>query len=205
MPDDQLITAPGDSRPWSSLPPVLRGTDLSLREVERGDAFALFSVLGHPQVASAFASVPHSPADLANQIEAAALDRCNSRGLWLAVVPDGAGVAGMVRVREIEPGFRSADWEFALAHQHWGSGLFLRAASMAIDFVFDVLKASRLEARVAVPNVRALAVLRKLGFREEAVLRQSMRFESGSCHDQRLITLFADDWRARRDVIRKIH
>jgi RimJ/RimL family protein N-acetyltransferase len=205
VPDDRLITAPGDSRAWSALPPVLRGTGLSLREAERGDALALFSVLSHPQVASALTSVPNSPADLANLIEAAVLDRCNSRGLWLVVVPDGASVAGMVRVREIEAGFRSADWEFALAYEQWGSGLFPRAASMAIDFVFGVLKASRLEARVAVPNVRAEAVLRRLGACQEAVLRQSMRFEGGICHDQLLLTLFADDWRAGRGVIRKIH
>jgi RimJ/RimL family protein N-acetyltransferase len=57
---------------------------------------------------------------------------------------------------------------------------------------------------VAVPNVRAQAVLRNLGARQEAVLRQSLRFEGG-CHDQWLVTLFADDWRARRGVIRKIH
>jgi RimJ/RimL family protein N-acetyltransferase len=39
---------------------------------------------------------------------------------------------------------------------------------------------------------------------QEAVLRQSARLD-GVYYDQVLLTLFADEWRARRDVIRKIH
>jgi RimJ/RimL family protein N-acetyltransferase len=205
LPNELHRTAPGDLRAWSALPPVLRGRDVTLREAERGDAFSLFSVLGHPQVASAIAPGPKSPADLAELIESAARDRRNRRGIWLAVIPQAAGVAGLIRLREIEPEFGSADWEFVLAHERWGSGLFVRAASTAIDFVFDVLGATRLEARAAVSNVRAQAALRKLGARQEAVLRQSLRVEGGLRDDQILLTLLADDWRAYRDSIRAIH
>jgi len=148
---------------------------------------------------------PQSPADLAAHIELAAVDRRDGRGMWFAVVPDAGAVAGLFRVREIEPGFGSADWEFALAHELWGSGLFLRTAPLVVDFAFEVLGARRLEARAALPNARGHSALRKLGAVQEAVLRQSVRFEDGKYHDQVLLTLFADEWRARRGAMRPIH
>jgi RimJ/RimL family protein N-acetyltransferase len=205
QPDDRRVTAPDDSPLWHAQPPVLRGRDVILREATRGDAFSLFSVFSHPEVVSATAPGPRSPAEFADLIETAAVDRRTRRGIWFAVIPHSAGVAGLIRLREIEPEFKSAEWEMVLAHQQWGTGIFVRAASLTADFVFDVLRATRLEARVAVSNGRAQAALRKLGARQEAVLRQSMQFASGASEDQGLLTLFADDWRARRDIIRKIH
>jgi len=178
---------------------------VTLREAERQDALTLFTVLSNPHVARAIAPSPESPADLAARIESAAVDRRDGRGMWLAVVPDSGVVAGLFRVREIEPEFGSADWEFALAHEEWGGGLFVRAAPMVIDFVFDVLGARRLEARATIPNVRGQAALRKLGAVQEAVLRHSVRVDSDAYQDQVLLTLFADEWRTRRGVLRKIH
>jgi N-acetyltransferase len=124
--------------------------------------------------------------------------------MWLTVISDSGVVAGVFRVQEIEPEFGSAEWEFAVAHEQWGAGLFYRAAPILIDFVFDALGARRLEARAAMPNARSRAALSRLGAVQEAVLRQSVRLD-GVYYDQVLFTLFADEWRARRDVIRKIH
>jgi RimJ/RimL family protein N-acetyltransferase len=124
--------------------------------------------------------------------------------MWLTVISESGVVAGVFRVQEIEPEFGSAAWEFAFAHEQWGGGLFYRAAPILIDFVFDALGARRLESRAAIPNARSRAALRKLGAVQEAVLRQSVRLD-GVYYDQVLLTLFADEWRARRGVIRKIH
>jgi RimJ/RimL family protein N-acetyltransferase len=203
--DDRLVMTPCDSRAWRNLPPVLRGHGLVLRETEHGDALSLFTVLTDPQIAPTLAQVPQTPAALADLIGAAALERRHGRAIWFTIVPDSGAVAGVFRMREIEPEFKSADCEFVVAREQWGSGLFVRAASLAIDFVFDGLGASRLETRVAVRNGRAQAALRKLGAVQEAVLRQSVRLDNVVCDDQALLTLFADDWRAGRDTVGKIH
>jgi RimJ/RimL family protein N-acetyltransferase len=205
LPDDRLVTAPGDLHAWNAQPVLLRRRDVTLREATRGDAFSLFSLLSQPQAASTIASGPKSPGALADLIETAAFARRSRRGMWLAVIPNGAGVVGLVRLREIEPGFKSAEWDAVLAHDYWGTGLFVHAASMAIDLVFDVLGATRLEARVAATNVRAQSAIRKLGACQEAVLRQSVQFTNGVLDDQVLLTMFAEDWHVRRDALRKIH
>jgi N-acetyltransferase len=204
-PHERLVTAPGDSSLWRATVPVLRGAGVTLREVSHQDALSLFTILSSPDVARATAPAPQSPADLAARIESAVLDRRDGRGVWLSVLPDSGPIAGVFRVRELEPGFGSAEWDFALGHEQWGGGLFLRTAPLVIDFVFDVLGAGRLEARTAVSNARGHGALRKLGAVQEAVLRQSVRAEGDAYQDQALLTLFADDWRTRRGVLRAIH
>jgi N-acetyltransferase len=185
--------------------PVLRGAGVTLREVAHQDALALFTILSSPHVARAIVPSPQSPADLAARIESAVLARRDGRGVWLSVVPDSGPVAGVFRVRELEPGFGSAEWEFALGYEQWGGGLFFLTAPLVIDFIFDVLGARRLEARAAISNARGQAALRKLGAVQEAVLRRSVRAEGDVYQDQALLTLSADDWRTRRGVLRNIH
>ena len=168
-------------RPWSCPRRSSEDAGVTLREVERQDALALFTMLSHPHSRPGDRSVSTLARRSrgANRIRSASIAAtdagCGSRSF-----PTPARSAGVFRVREIEPGFGSAEWEFALAHEHWGGGLFFRAAPIVIDFVFDVLGAHRLEARAAMPNARGLAALRKLGAVQEAVLRQSVRFEAAS-------------------------
>ena len=184
-------------RNWRNLPPVLKGCGVTLKEVEVVEAVALFRLLSHDEIAEVIAPPPASPADLAARIEAARIERLDGRGICLTLARDkDASPAGLFRVREMERGFGSAEWEFVLAPQHWGGGLFFSAAPLVIDFAFDVLGVSRLEARVSVCNGRGNGALRKIGAIQEGVLRQSLQLEKGWV-DQALWTLVRDDWRRR--------
>jgi ribosomal-protein-alanine N-acetyltransferase len=203
--DQWFRTVPSDPNAWYAQAPLLRGPDVTLREATRGDAFGLFAIVSDPRVAACAVRGPKSPADLAELIDAAAFDRRSRRGIWLSIVLSNSRLAGLIRLREIEPGFGSADCEIVLAPEQWGSGLFVRSASTAIDLAFDTLGANRLEARIAASNVRAQAAFRKLGAAQEAVLRQSVQLARGAYDDQILVALFADDWRERREIIRRIH
>jgi RimJ/RimL family protein N-acetyltransferase len=205
MPHERLVAAPVDGSPWRQSSPVLRGAGVTLREAGHQDALALFTLLSTPQVARLVSVAPQSPAELAARIESAALDRREGRGVWLSVLLESSQIAGLFKLRELEAGFGSAEWEFVLAHAQWGGGLFVRSAPIVLDYVFDVLGARRLEARATISNARGQAALRKLGAVQEAVLRQSVRVEGGAYEDQALLTLFADDWRRRREAVRKIH
>jgi RimJ/RimL family protein N-acetyltransferase len=204
-PHERLVAAPADAASWRVSAPVLRGAGVTLREAAHQDALALFTVLSNPQVARLVSLPAQSPAELAARIESAVIDRREGRGLWWSVLLGSSQVAGLFKVKELEPGFGSAEWEFVLAPEQWGGSPFLRSAPMVIDYIFEVLGARRLEARATLSNGRGQAALRKLGAVQEAVLRQSIRVEGGACQDQALLTLFDDDWRARRNLIRKIH
>jgi RimJ/RimL family protein N-acetyltransferase len=186
-----------DACGWRTGPPVLKGTGVTVKEVEAVEAVALFRLLSHDEIAEVVPPPPASPADLAARIEGARLDRLDGRGICFTVYRDKDGaLAGMFRVRELERGFGSAEWEFVLAPEHWGGGLFFAAAVPVIDFAFDVLGVSRLEARVSVGNGRGNGAMRKIGAVQEGVLRQSLQLEKGWV-DQALWTLLRDDWRRR--------
>ena len=185
-------------RNWRNLPPVLKGLGVVLREVEGNDAPALMALLSRDEIAQVISPPPQSAFELQTRIDAARVERLEGRGICFSVVPERrAEPVGLFRVRELERGFGSAEWEFVLSPEHWGSGLFFAAAPAVVDFAFDVLGVHRLEARAAVHNGRGNGALRKIGAAQEGVLRRSLQQELGWV-DQALWTLIADDWRRRR-------
>jgi RimJ/RimL family protein N-acetyltransferase len=117
-----------------------------------------------------------------------------------AVVPHGMDTAiGIFQVRQLEPGFGTAEWGFAIGSAFWGSGMFVDGARMVIDFAFETIKTHRLEARAAILNGRGNGALRKIGAMQEGILRKSF-LRNGEYLDQALWTILDDDWRAQRTV-----
>ena len=115
--------------------------------------------------------------------------------ICFAIVPDGwEHAAGIIQLRQLEPGFGVAEWGFALAEPFWGTGLFGLAARAVIDFACDVAGIHRLEARAAVANGRGNAALMKLGATREALLRRSF-LKDGQYIDQTLWSIVSSEWR----------
>jgi RimJ/RimL family protein N-acetyltransferase len=190
-------------RGWRNVPPVLKGPGVQLREVHVEDATVLLRLLSRDAIAQVIAPPPRTVDDLASRIEAARVERLDGRGICFAVLPEHhSSPVGLFRVRELERGFGSAEWEFVLAPEHWGGGLFYAAAPAVVDFAFDVLGVHRLEARAAVHNGRGNGALRKIGAVQEGVLRRSLQQEHGWV-DQALWTIILDDWRRRMG--RRVH
>src|SRR5207245_9860292 len=86
---------------------------------------------------------------------------------------------------------------FATGSAFWGTGVFIDAAKMIVDFSFDVIGTHRLEARAAVLNGRGNGALRKVGAVQEGVLRKSF-LRNGEYLDQTLWTILDEDWRAKK-------
>lgn len=184
-------------RTWRNVPPVLRRAGVMLREAAPADAPALLASLTRTDVTRVTGLVPASIDSMERGLEAGRVQRLLGHEICFAVVPaDRRSPVGLFRVRATEPGFGTAEWEFALAPECWGGGLFFHAAPLVVDFAFAILGAHRLEARTALHNVRGAGALRKLGAVQEAVLRQSLWNASGA-GDQALWTIAADAWRSR--------
>ena len=92
-----------------------------------------------------------------------------------------------------------AEWGFALGSDFWGTGIFMDAAQLVLDFAFDVLGAHRVEAKAAVKNGRGNGALHKLGAVQEAVLRRSF-LRNGVYMDQAYWTILVSAWREIRAV-----
>ena len=102
---------------------------------------------------------------------------------------------GIFQVRELESGFGTAEWGFAIGSPFWGTGVFQDGAKLVVDFAFETLGVHRLEARAAVLNGRGNGALLKMGAAQECILRKSFQ-KDGEYLDQVLYSILEDDWRA---------
>jgi RimJ/RimL family protein N-acetyltransferase len=191
---------------WRKALPVLTGSMVTLRELRLSDAPSLLAMLSTQEVARFISPPPTTIEGFERFIAWAHRERAAGNYVCFAVVPHGMDTAvGLFQVRQIEPGFGTAEWGFAIGSAFWGTGVFMDGAKLVIDFAFDVIQAHRLEARAAVLNGRGNAALRKIGAVQEGILRKSF-LRNGEYLDQTLWTILDEDWRsAKTSVAARIH
>ena len=181
---------------WRDRLPVLRGTTVTLRELRASDAPSLFALLTTEEVAR-FISPPPSTVDGFERFIAWTL-RQRSAGSYacFAVTLDATDTAiGIFQLRELEAGFGTAEWGFALGSAYWGTGVFQEGAELLLAFAFGTVSVHRLEARAAVRNGRGNGALRKMGAVQEGLLRKSFH-KNGEYLDQALWTILDEEWAA---------
>jgi [ribosomal protein S5]-alanine N-acetyltransferase len=185
---------------WRQALPVLAGEKVTLRELRLSDAASLLSMLTTEEV-SRFISPPPTTIDGFERFIAwTHRERAAGSYICFGVVPHGMDTAvGIFQVRQLEPGFATAEWGFAVGSAFWGSGVFMDGAKLTVDFAFDVIGTHRLEARAAVANGRGNGALRKVGAMQEGVLRKSF-LRNGEYLDQALWTILDEDWRRAKSV-----
>ena len=190
---DQVTTSD-----WRQKLPVLTGSMVTLRELRLSDAPSLLSMLSTEEVARFISPPPTTIEGFERFIAWTHRERAVGAYVCFAVVPHGMDTAvGIFQVRQLDPGFSTAEWGFAIGAPFWGTGVFVDGAKMVIDFTFGVIGSHRLEARAAVANGRGNGALRKMGATQEGVLRKSF-LRNGEYLDQTLWTIVEDDWRRNR-------
>lgn len=197
------VTMPSSiiSSDWRKGLPVLTSGDVTLRELQLSDAPSLLAMLTTEEVARFISPPPTTVEGFERFIVWANAERQAGRYACFAVVPHGMDTAiGIFQVRQLEPGFASAEWGFAIGSAFWGSGIFATGAELVLEFAFDTLGVHRLEARAAVRNGRGNGALRKIGATCEGVLRRSF-LRNGEYLDQHLWSILETDWRGMRDCI----
>jgi [ribosomal protein S5]-alanine N-acetyltransferase len=185
---------------WRHSLPVLTGTMVTLRELRLSDASSLLAMLSTEEVARFISPPPTTVNGFERFIAWTHRERAAGNYVCFGVVPHGMDTAiGIFQVRQLEPGFGTAEWGFAIGSEFWGTGGFMDGAKMVVDFAFDVVGTHRLEARAAVANGRGNGALRKVGALQEGILRKSF-LRNGEYLDQTLWTILAEDWKRSKPV-----
>ena len=188
------------SSDWRNALPVLAGKKVTLRELEVSDAPALFAMLTPEEVSRFISPPPTTVEGFERFIVWACAERAAGRYACFAVVPHGMETAiGIFQVRQLEPGFATAEWGFALGSAFWGTGMFIDGAELVVNFAIETIGVLRLEARAAVANGRGNGALRKLGAVQEGVLRRSF-LKNGQFLDQMLWSILGEEWRQTKAV-----
>ncbi len=188
------------STDWRNGLPVLTGKRVVLRELRLSDAPSLMAMLTSDEV-TRFISPPPTTIDGFERF-IAWTHRMRAAGTYVCFAVTLAGydtAIGIFQIRELEPGFGTAEWGFAIGSPFWGSGVFRDGAELVLGFVFEQLGVHRLEARAAVQNGRGNGALQKLGAVQEGLLRRSF-LRNGRYLDQALWAIVEDDWRVRGEI-----
>ena len=194
------------SSDWRTGLPLLTGPHVTLRELRLADAPSLLAMLTTEEVTRFISPPPTTVEGFERFILWTHRQRAQGAYICFAVVPEGyEDAVGLFQVRQLEPGFGTAEWGFALGSAFWGTGVFTEGARLVVDFVFDVVGTHRLEARAAVANGRGNGALKKVGAVQEGILRKSL-FRHGLYLDQLLWAILDEDWRlARRGRLPRVH
>jgi RimJ/RimL family protein N-acetyltransferase len=200
QPDLDRAAATTTTSDWRASLPVLSGSQVTLRDLEVTDAPSLFSMLTTEEVSRFISPPPTTVEGFERFITWARAEREAGRYACFAVVPQGMTAAiGLFQIRQLEPGFVTAEWGFALGSNFWGTGMFIDGAHMVVNFAIETLGVQRLEARAAVANGRGNGALRKLGAVQEGVLRRSF-VRNGRYLDQMLWSILSEEWRQAKAV-----
>src|SRR3954447_1315489 len=183
---------------WRQSLPVLTGKMVTLRELRLSDAPSLLAMLATDEVAKFISPPPTTVDGFERFIAWTHRERAAGNYVCFGVVPHGMDTAiGIFQLRQLEPGFGTAEWGFAIGSAYWGSGVFQEGAELLVRFAFETVGVHRLEARAAVLNGRGNGALRKIGAVQEGVLRKSF-LKNGEYLDQALWTILDEDWQARQ-------
>ena len=186
--------------------PSLESDGVTVRGLRREDAESFFTHFTQEPVTRFLMPPPASVERFTRFIDWALTQQEAGRQLCFALVPGQteAAAAGLIQVRQLEPGFAVAEWGFAVGQPFWGTGLFLTGAKLVLSFLFETVGVRRLEARTVVSNARANRVLEKLGATQEGILREGFS-SNGRCYDQFLWAILADEWNPTRVITPQVH
>jgi [ribosomal protein S5]-alanine N-acetyltransferase len=184
------------STDWRQRLPMLAGATVTLRELRASDAASLFALLTTEEVARFISPPPSSVDGFERFIDWTLRQRSAGAYACFAVTIDATDTTiGIFQLRQLEPGFGTAEWGFAIGSAYWGTGVFQEGAELLVRFAFETVGVHRLEARAAVINGRGNGALRKIGAVQEGLLRKSF-LKNGEYLDQTLWTILDEEWKA---------
>lgn len=174
--------------------PELHTTRLKLRQIEPGDAGAILSLLGKPEVLrydtfERFTSLQQAD-ELIAWFSQAYLQK--KAIFWGLTLHGRTELIGFCKCEIEVPGVR-ADLGFDLQPEYWNQGVMSEALSAIVAFAFARLDVNRIEAAAATANKASIRVLEKTGLTQEGILRQRSWLD-GVCHDMAMLAILRVDW-----------
>ena len=175
--------------------PELRGKRARLRGPRVDDADALFALFSDPAVMRYWSRPPMTARSEAEGLIAEILDAFEQRAMLNWVVAGNNDLAiGTCTLFHFDPRHRHAEIGYSLRSEHWGKGLAREAVTLALYWGFRTLGLHRIEASIDPRNDASRALLQRLGFTSEGVLRE--RYYVGEIvTDSEIFGLLAEDGR----------
>jgi ribosomal-protein-alanine N-acetyltransferase len=186
---------PGSAPAAPATQPALDTSRLQLRPISAADAPLLHPCFADPETMRFMDHVrSRSVADTANRIAPYLIALPAWHATWTMTERASGAAVGFVNYHHREDWNRRLELGFMLGRPFWGHGLMAEALAALIRHSFGVLGMIRIEATVQPDNLRATALLDRLGFRlEGGPLRRRMRV-GGEARDLMIYGLLSEEW-----------
>lgn len=99
--------------------------------------------------------------------------------LWVIRKKESGEFVGEIGLKLSSEKYRKGEVHYSLHPDQWGNGYATEALKMVINFGFSHLKLHRLEAGVAVDNLRSVSVLERVGMQREGLCRKILPLQTG--------------------------
>jgi ribosomal-protein-alanine N-acetyltransferase len=185
---------PNLSRFFSKFP-VLDLGNIKLRDLMLSDSTRYHEIMSDPEVVKYFSDedIPNSVEEAVNEVKFwSGLFYRKQSVFWAIVDAKDNNLIGTIGYNSWNIYNRRAEISYDLCQQYWRQGLMTKALSNTISFGFKEMGLMRIEARTMIDNKPSQAILEKLGFKLEGVMR-NYRIIRGEPINVVLYTLIPDD------------
>lgn len=178
--------------------PTLDTPRLRLRWLEDRDLAALLATFSHPDVLRYWGGDPAHDEDGARRLLAQVREGFALRELFQWGIARRADdqVVGTCTLIRLDARNRRAEVGFALGREHWGHGYAGEAVAAVLALAFERFGLLRVEADADPRNARSIALLERLGFRREGLLRERW-LVGDEVQDSAVFGLLRREWSGR--------
>jgi ribosomal-protein-alanine N-acetyltransferase len=175
--------------------PILETNRLVLRQLTVDDSENWFKNLSDDGVAVLIGMEPLENVEDSKSIINSFIDRYEKKNgmAWAIILKEDESFIGTCSYEKIDSHNLSGEIGYDLLRKYWGNGFMAEALSVIIDYGFESLRLNRIEAHTAAINSASRNLLRRLGFFEEGVFRESSFFR-GEFRDDCQYSLLRREW-----------
>lgn len=155
--------------------PVIETKHTRIRPMQIADASMMFEYMSDPEVCKHLTWFPHVHADDTVRYAAMATFSARNGGIseWIFEHKETSKVIGNGGFTAYDERHKSAEVFFILSRHYWNKGIMTEILTKLLEYGYKQ-GLHRVEAQCLTENKASHALLKKLGFTKEGVLRQKM-------------------------------
>jgi len=172
---------------------------LRVSQLTANDAPAMFEYRSDPKIYKYQSFEPYLLSDVEAFISNFGSNTFDEPGTWCQFaihLQDADKLIGDVGIHFIADDSRQVEVGFTVAHDYQGMGYGSEAVTGVLDFLFVSLQKHRVFASVDPRNRPSVALLKRVGMRQEAQFRESLWFK-GEWVDDMVFAVLKSEWLGR--------
>jgi len=181
--------------------PVLETDRLFLRQLNIDHSENWFKNLSDDEVAVLIGMEPLENVEESRSIINSYIDRYKKKNgmAWAIILKEDEHFIGTCSYEKIDGHNLSGEIGYDLMKKYWGHGFMTEALSAIIEYGFESLRLNRIEAHTAAINLASRNLLKRLGFFEEGIFRESSFFR-GEFRDDCQYSLLKREWNRPKKI-----